>query len=418
MQRPSPSQDSEVQASPSSQATTHGSAVSPVVPVCATGPVSPVATGAAVSAVGGPVVVVVVVVAESSGEDPLSRTGGSGDGHPTSQPTNTTRTPESHDAPSAPGRRAVRGPGGRAGGAIRPHVPFAHAGEICALLAPLCWAVAVILYRQTHGVTPLSMNLFKNALAIVLLTVTLLALGIRLPTDRPLGEWLRLATSGIVGLAVADTLLFEGLRRVGAARVAVVDTIYAPLMIVMAWLFLGEQPGAAFLVGGAAVIVGVAVATIDLQGASARGDRPVVVGMIYTFGAIFGTAVGVILSKPVLEHSDLIEVTWTRLVAGNVALAVWITVRGQWAEAGIAFRPSIAWKTLVPGAIVGTYLSLVFWLGGFKWADASVAAVLNQMATIYILVLARLVLGETIVPRQVLGAGFAVAGALVIMLTR
>ncbi len=92
--------------------------------------------------------------------------------------------------------------------------------------------------------------------------------------------------------------------------------------------------------------------------------------------------------------------------------------QAEWAEAGIAFRPSIAWKTLVPGAIVGTYLSLVFWLGGFKWADASVAAVLNQMATIYILVLARLVLGETIVPRQVLGAGFAVAGALVIMLTR
>lgn len=297
-------------------------------------------------------------------------------------------------------------------------MPFPHLGEICALLAPLCWAVAVILYRKTVGVSPLSMNLFKNAVAIVLLSLTLVALGIRLPTDRSLVDWGRLIASGIVGLAVADTLLFEGLRRVGAARVALVDTVYAPLMIGMATLFLGEKPGPAFLVGGAAVVLGVAVATIDPSGTRVRGERQVLVGMAYTFGAILGTAVGVILSKPVLEGSNLIEVTWTRLVAGNVGLVVWITFRGLWREAAVAFRPSPIWRTLVPGAMIGTYLSLVFWLGGFKWADASVAAVLNQMATVYILVLARVVLGETIVTRQVIGAGFAIVGALVILLTR
>jgi drug/metabolite transporter (DMT)-like permease len=297
-------------------------------------------------------------------------------------------------------------------------VPFPHAGEICALLAPLCWAVAVILYRKTAGISALSMNLFKNCVAIVLLTFTLLALGIALPTDRPLGDWVRLVLSGLVGLAVADTLLFEGLRRVGAARVAVVDTVYAPLMILMAWAFLAEEPGPMFLLGGAAVIVGVGIATIDPSGASVRGDRSVLVGMLYAFGAIVGTAVGVVLAKPVLEGSDLLEVTWTRLVAGNVGLVGWITLRGLWGEAVVAFRPSTAWKTLVPGAVIGTYLSLVFWLGGFKWADASVAAVLNQMATVYILVLARVLLSETIVPRQVVGAGFAIGGALVILLTR
>jgi drug/metabolite transporter (DMT)-like permease len=297
-------------------------------------------------------------------------------------------------------------------------VPFPHAGEICALLAPLCWAIAVILYRKTTGVSPLSMNLFKNCVAIGLLTITLFVLDIDLPRDRSWMDWARLVASGIVGLAVSDTLLFEGLRRVGAARVALVDTIYAPLMILLAWMFLGESPGPAFLVGGLLVIVGVSIATIDRSGTRGVTDPKVIPGMLYVLGAIIGTAVGVILSKPVLEGSDLIEVTWTRLVAGNVGLVVWVTARGGWREASEAFRPSPVWRTLLPGAVVGTYLSLVFWLGGFKWADASVAAVLNQMATVYILVLARVVLGETIVLRQVIGGAFAVAGALGILLTR
>jgi drug/metabolite transporter (DMT)-like permease len=297
-------------------------------------------------------------------------------------------------------------------------VPFPHAGEVCALLAPLCWAVAVILYRRSVGVSALSMNLFKNLVAIVLLTVTLVALRVPLPTDRSLVDWARLIASGIIGLAVADTLLFEGLRRVGAARIAVVDTVYAPLMVGLSWVFLAERPSAVFLVGAAAVIVGVGVATLDVRAAFARGDREVLVGMLFALGAICGTAFGVILSKPVLEQSDLIEVTWTRLVAGNLALLAFVAARGQWTEAAEAFHARPVWKTLLPASIVGTYLSLVFWLGGFKWADASVAAVLNQMATVYILVLARTVLGEALVWRQVGGALLAAAGALFIVLVR
>jgi drug/metabolite transporter (DMT)-like permease len=290
-----------------------------------------------------------------------------------------------------------------------------YAGEICALLAPLCWSVAVILYRQSGAVSPVSMNLFKNVFALVLLGLTLLAAGIVLPADRSWLDWGRLTLSGILGLSVADTLLFEGLKRVGAARVAVVDTTYAPMMITLSWLFLGETPGPWFLVGAAAVVAGVALATIE-RGRPAEG-RDYWIGTLCVFGAIVGTAAGVLLSKPVLEHSSLLEVTFTRLVAGTVGLLLFIGVRGEWASAGAAFRPAPVWRTLVPGAFIGTYLSLVLWLGGFKWADASVAAVLNQIATVYILVLARVVLGERLRRRQVLGGGLAVVGATWILLT-
>jgi drug/metabolite transporter (DMT)-like permease len=294
---------------------------------------------------------------------------------------------------------------------------IAFRGEICALIAPMCWSVAIILYRRSsEKADPGAMTLFKNGFAVVLLTLTLLAARIPLPTDRPLGDWLRLVVSGVLGLAIADTLLFEALRRVGAGRLAIVDTIYAPVVVVLSWLFLGEQLTPIFLVGGAAVVAGVAVANIERPTDAAVDRRAVAIGMLFGLGAISGTAIGVVLARPVLQRSDLIEVTWTRLLAGVVAQVLFLLVRGRGTEIAAAFRPAPVWRTLLPAAFIGTYLSLIFWLGGFKWAAASVAAVLNQLATVYILVLAWLVLGEPVTGRRVLGGALAVAGALVVIL--
>lgn len=297
-------------------------------------------------------------------------------------------------------------------------VPFPYAGEVCALLAPLCWSVAILLYRRsTDLASPMAMTLFKNCFAVLLLTVTLVGLGQGLPTDRSALDWLRLAVSGVLGLAVADMALFEALRRIGAARIALVDTIYAPTVVALSVVFLDEALTVGLVAGGALVVAGVAVANARPdERPDADGGSPLV-GTLFGLVAIGGNAVGVILAKPVLEGSDLVEVTLTRLVAGVLGQLAFVAVRGGAADAFGAMRPSRVWWTLAPAAFVGTYLSLLFWLGGFKWANASVAAVLNQMATVYVLVLAWVFLGETLTTRQVTGGVLAIGGALFVVLS-
>ncbi len=289
-------------------------------------------------------------------------------------------------------------------------------GEMCALLAPMCWAVAMVLYRIAGAnASPAAMNLFKNVLATVLLSATLLVLGVSLPHDRSPEDWVRLVVSGLLGLAIADPLVFEGLRRVGAARVAVMDTVYAPIVVFLSWLVLHEVLSPDFLIGAGGVVVGITLANVDP--AALRGRVPVS-GLLYAVAGIACTAVGVVIAKPVLAHSDLVEVTWTRLVVGVVGQCGYLLARGRLGEVAGIFRPARVWKTLIPAAIMGTYVSLLLWLGGFKWADASVAAVLNQMATVYMLVLARVFLGERLRGRQLVGALVAAGGALFIVLRR
>jgi len=80
------------------------------------------------------------------------------------------------------------------------------------------------------------------------------------------------------------------------------------------------------------------------------------------------------------------------------------------------FRPSATWKTLVPASILGAYVALLLWLGGFKWASASVAAVLNQMSSVFTIVLARMFLGEVVTRRRAIGGAAAVLGAIVVLI--
>lgn len=287
-------------------------------------------------------------------------------------------------------------------------------GQLCALLAPLAWSVAVILFRRSANASALSLNLFKNVFAFVLLSATLLVLRVPIPVDRPWQDWARLAVSGVLGLAIADTLLFSALRRIGAGRLAIVDTVYAPMVVLLSFVFLDERLGPSFFAGAAAVLAGVWVAGRGHpEGTSTVAEtRSIAVGMALGATAILGTATGVVIAKPVLENAHLVEVTWTRLLFGIAGLLLWTAATGRGREAAESFRPSPLWRTLVPGAFFGAYLSLMLWLGGFKWADASVAAVLNQMATVYLLILARVVLGEDIRARQVAGGLVAALGAL------
>lgn len=291
-------------------------------------------------------------------------------------------------------------------------------GELCALLSPLVWAFAVILFKRSAHAPAGALNLFKNTVGFSLLTLTMVAFGVGIPTDRAREDWAAIALSGVLGLAVADTLLFAGLARIGAARMAVADTVYAPVVVALSWIFLGERPGGQFAVGAFFVLVGVTLAAVNRQAfllESVSERRNIVIGSLLVIAAISGTAIGVVLVKPVLAEANLIEITWSRLLFGLIVQVGWAAARGELSSTAEVLRPGPLWRTLVPAAVLGPYASLLLWLGGFKWADASVAAVLNQMATIYVLVLARVWLKETLTLRQVAGALLACGGALIIV---
>lgn len=290
-------------------------------------------------------------------------------------------------------------------------------GEACALAAALLWSTSIVLFRRSESISAQGINLFKNVSASLLLLLTLPIFGLGIDASRSGLDWARLIASGVLGIAIADTMVFGALRRLGAARLAVVETAYTPTIVGMSVVFLDEQVGPIFLVGGGLVLGGVLLAQRregDRDDAQRKADLQ---GVMLGVGGIIAMAVGVILAKPVLERGHLVEVTFVRLVAGVVGQLIWIALVPRERSALKVLKPNPAWRTLIPASFLGAYVAMLLWLGGFKWASASVASVLNQMSTVFTILLARFWLGEAVGRGRIIGAVIAVAGAVLIMVT-
>ena len=72
------------------------------------------------------------------------------------------------------------------------------------------------------------------------------------------------------------------------------------------------------------------------------------------------------------------------------------------------------WVYTLSGSFIGAYLSMVLWLGGMKFTQASVASALNQTTNIFIFILSAWLLREKITGPRLVGIGMGVGGALLV----
>jgi drug/metabolite transporter (DMT)-like permease len=119
-------------------------------------------------------------------------------------------------------------------------------------------------------------------------------------------------------------------------------------------------------------------------------------------------AVAVILAKRVLEAQPLLWVTGIRMLGALAGMGVIALVRGELSR--LRPPPGLRWMPLVRAAFVGQFLAMLLWLAGYKYTLASIAAVLNETASVFILVLAALWLREPLTRRGVSGVVLTLAG--------
>jgi len=284
-------------------------------------------------------------------------------------------------------------------------------GEILALASGLVWAIAVILFRISgRRIHPIGLNLAKCVLALGFIVPTLAVLGEPLAPAVPASTTGLLLLSGVLGIAVSDTLFFYALNRLGAGLTAIVDCFYTPFVIGLSFLLLGERLTVVQLVGAALVVS--AVLTLSKEGKIEKLDRrDLAAGILYGMLAMFFVALGIVMVKPVLGSVSVFWATFVRIAGGAAALALLVPfLRNRKAILAPLFERR-NWKALVPAAFFGSYLSLILWMGGMKYAEASVAAVLNQLNTIFIVIIAAIFLKERLTGWKILAVLLAFVGA-------
>ena len=288
-------------------------------------------------------------------------------------------------------------------------------GEFYALSCALVWAFAVILFRKSGStIAPLALNLFRVGITSILFLLSLLVLRIPLWGHAPLSDYLILMASGIIAIAVADTLFHMSLNRVGAGINAIVNSLYSPSVLLFAYLMLGERFTLMQFMGMILMVSGLVVAT-QVQPPPGTTRRDLVVGIGLGVMAMACLGFGIVLAKQVLEGANVLWATSIRQF-GSLAVLIPITLlRKDRVRTWRVFIPSADWKYSLPGAILGSYVALILWIAGMKMIPAGKAALLNQTSTIYLLFLACLILKEPFGKRKALAAFLSVCGVLLVL---
>ncbi|NIM97636.1 MAG: EamA family transporter [candidate division Zixibacteria bacterium] len=289
-----------------------------------------------------------------------------------------------------------------------------HLGEILALSCAILWATAVILFRKSgETVAPSGLNLFKNTLALALFVLTSLVLRASLFPQASAGDYFLVLASGIIGLSISDTLFFRSLNLLGAELSAIVDCLYSPFIIGLSVLLISESMSAL-------QVLGVFLIVSAVLAVSGIGDRKHISRHDLTLGILLGVlamatmAVGIVMIKPLLNRSPLLWVVEVRLFAGCVGLSVYLLFhprRGQIVGSLMSVRN---WQYMLPGSFLGAYLSMIVWMGGMKYTQASIASALNQTSNVFVFILAALLLKEPVNLIRVIAIILAFSGAFIV----
>ena len=287
-------------------------------------------------------------------------------------------------------------------------------GSVFALTSAFLWACAVILFKKSGDVfSPVSLNIYKSIVALILVSLTMVILDIPFIPDKPINDWLLLAVSGFIGITLADLFFFMALNSLGAGIVAIVECLYLPSVIFFSFILLKENISLGAIIGGLLVLTAVFVGSLRTKKALDKTQErksPLSAIIIGCLSMIF-LAAGIVMIKDLLERTDVFWATLVRVAAATVSLLVLILFHPKRKQYFRELKFSRAWLTALPASVIGNYLALLCWVAGMKYTTASRAAILNQMSSIFIFILAAIFLKERITINKTIAILLALTGA-------
>jgi len=280
-------------------------------------------------------------------------------------------------------------------------------GKIFALLCAIIWAIAVILFKKSgEKLSPMSLTLYKTIIAIILIFPLIFLEDISNNiSNLSLTEYIPLIVSGILGIAIADSLFFKSLNMIGAGLTAIVDCVYSPMTIFLSFLFLSEKITLAMILGSILVAAAVLIGAYQKDKNNLE-IKHTIIGIIYGITGIILMVISVILMKPILAKTSIFFVTEIRMIAGLFGIIILIIFRKN---------RNVLFKS--PASILGNVIAMSLWVAAFKLTNINSAAILNQTNTIFIIILASLFLNEKFTRKKFISLFLALSGTIIVLLS-
>jgi drug/metabolite transporter (DMT)-like permease len=295
---------------------------------------------------------------------------------------------------------------------------FPLLGETCAVLSALTWAIATVLFTTaSRQLRPEAANLFKTTLASVLLVLTLLALKGRAAFQLPdQTEALYLVASGLLGIAISDTLYFWCLREIGAWRTLVISCLAPPVTVLLSALVLRDPMRAVEIIGMIVALAGVILAVIGGRRRREDGLSFTRSGLAVGITSSVAISIAIILTKVGTAKTGALEASTIRIVVAVPGILLIQMLRpGFRSSVRSALNPPGKVR-LISASLIGTYVAYLLFIAGIKYAHAGVATALAATSPAFVIPLSAVFLKERITLLAVIGTTLAVAGIAILFM--
>jgi drug/metabolite transporter (DMT)-like permease len=144
--------------------------------------------------------------------------------------------------------------------------------------------------------------------------------------------------------------------------------------------------------------------------------RQLTLGVVWGVLAMITLSLGIVIAKPVLDHSPVLWAAAMRQIGCLCAMAPVALLSPKRREILAVLRPSRTWRLSLPAAVLGSYFALLCWIAGMKYTTVGVSAILNETSAIYLLILAAVFLKEPFTRRKLVASSLAVAGIVLVII--
>jgi len=288
------------------------------------------------------------------------------------------------------------------------------AGASAALSAAILWAGSAIIFENiSKNISSARLNFYKGSIALVLLTVTSLILGERIPNI----NWIEisvLAISGVVGIALGDTAFLQAVKKVGARRTLTLFTLSPPMAALIALVFLGEQLSLMTWIGIMTTVGGVMWVVTEESGEEKIQIKKedLLPGILFGTLAALSQAIGVVMTRSVLIDTNLTALQGTILRVAPAMAALTIIIRILEHGSAKTIKESMDRKLIgkvLLSSFVGAYICLWLQQITIENLPAGIAQTMLSTAPIFILPMSAF-RGEKVSLRAIIGAVLAIIG--------
>ena len=231
-------------------------------------------------------------------------------------------------------------------------------GIISALGASICWTYACFLWRkQTEYFSALQINLIKNVIACLIFSPILFTLDFQ----SNFREIIILLASGVLGIAIGDSLYITSLKNLGTRKTLTIEASSPILASILGAVMLNEMPSRKVLLG--VLIVSLSLIGVAFQKTKSNQELKTNCfrknEYLVAFLSVLCAVIAANLSRAVLINSNMnpFQTTEIRLIGSLIALLplVRINLKISIKDLSLINKSKLVYATLL-GTNLGIFL--------------------------------------------------------------